>query len=380
MPWKVDSPMSLRREFVQLASAEDANVSLLARRFKISRKTAYKWLRRADADEGEPLAERSRRPHHSPGRTSETMEQLVIALRQKHPAWGARKLKRRLEDLDHQDVPARSTVNDILHRHGMIDPAESLKHAPLRRFERQSPNELWQMDFKGAVTTPAGAFHPLTVLDDFSRYNILLKVCENQQNLAVREALTGAMRLYGMPSCVLADNGPPWGSYGAEEYWTSFGAWLIRRGVSLIHGRPLHPQTQGKEERFHLTLEVEVLRTMPMRDGDHCQQQFDKFRAVYNHERPHEALALNVPASRYSPSKRSFPENLPPIEYGPDDQVRRVCESGRISLNGKPYKVGTAFVGEPVAVRPTAVDGKMEVFYCHQRVAEINLREGSGAR
>ena len=188
------------------------------------------------------------------------------------------------------------------------------------------------------------------------------------------------MRLYGMPSCVLADNGPPWGSYGAEEYWTSFGAWLIRRAVSLIHGRPLHPQTQGKEERFHLTLEVEVLRTMPMRDGDHCQQQFDKFRAVYNHERPHEALALNVPASRYSPSKRSFPENLPPIEYGPDDHVRRVCESGRISLNGKPYKVGTAFVGEPVAVRPTAVDGKMEVFYCHQRVAEINLREGSGAR
>jgi transposase InsO family protein len=372
--------MSLRQEFVQLASASDANVSLLCRRFGISRKTAYKWLRRSQTDPDGWLQKREPRPHHSPGRTCPEMEQLVVELRQQHPAWGARKLKRRLEDLKHLHVPARSTVNDILRRHGMIDTEEAAKHAPLCRFERAAPNELWQMDFKGDVKTAAGTIHPLTVLDDHSRFNILLKACENQQNLTVKEALTAVMRLYGMPVSILADNGPPWGSYGTREYWTSLGAWLIRVGVSLRHGRPLHPQTQGKEERFHRTLNVEVLRSRPLRDRDHCQHEFDIFREIYNHQRPHEALEMNVPATRYVPSKREFPEELPPIEYGPDDQVRRVCQKGRISFRGRTHKIGEAFHGEPVAVRATTVDGKMDVFYCHQRVAEIDLRMASGDR
>jgi len=376
MPWKVCSPMSLKEEFVHLASAPDANMSLLARRFGISRKTAYKWLRRFEADPIAGLSRRECRPHRTPGRTCREMEQLVIALRQKHPAWGARKLKRRLEDLQHAQVPARSTVNDILRRHGLIDPAEASKHAPMRRFERAAPNELWQMDFN----TAAGIVHPLTVLDDHSRFNILLKACENQQNLTVKEALAAVMRLYGMPASILADNGPPWGSYGTREYWTSLGAWLIRVGISLRHGRPLHPQTQGKEERFHRTLSVEVLRTRPLRDLEHCQHEFDIFRTVYNHQRPHEALEMNVPVSRYAASKREFPETLPPLEYGPDDEVRRVCQEGRISFRGQSYRIGGAFCGEPVAVRPTAVDGKMDVFYCHQCVAEIDLRMASGDR
>jgi transposase InsO family protein len=372
--------MSLRREFVELASGPDANVSLLCRRFGISRKTGYKWLARFEGGTDKALADRSRRPRCSPGRTRVAMEELVIALRNKHPAWGARKLKRRLEDLKHAGVPARSTVNGILHRHGLIEAAESVKHAAPRRFERQSPNELWQMDFKGPVATAAGTCHPLTALDDCSRYNVLLRSCENQRKETVQEALAAAMRLYGMPVCILTDNGPPWGSYGAREYWTGLGVWLIRRGVSLIHGRPLHPQTQGKEERFHRTLAVEVLGASPIRDAGHCQQKFDAFRDVYNHQRPHEALGMAVPASRYSPSGRAFPESLPPIEYGPDDQVRCVCDYGKVSFKGRAYKVGTAFAGEKVAVRPTALDGKMEVFYCHQRVAEIDLREESGDR
>jgi transposase InsO family protein len=372
--------MSLRREFVELASGPDANVSLLCRRFGISRKTGYKWLARLESEADAGLADRSRRPRCSPGRTPGAMEELVVALRKRHPAWGARKLKRRLEDQKHPGVPARSTVNDILHRHGLIDAAESARHAAVRRFERQAPNELWQMDFKGPVATAAGTCHPLTVLDDCSRYNILLKSCENQRKETVQEALAAAMRIYGMPVCMLTDNGPPWGSCGAEQYWTGLGAWLIRRGVSLIHGRPLHPQTQGKEERFHRTLNAEVLGASPIRDADHCQHKFDIFRGVYNHQRPHEALGMAVPASRYSPSGRAFPESLPPIEYGPDDQVRRVCDYGRISFKGRAYKVGTAFAGEKVAVRSTALDGKMEVFYCHQRVAEIDLREESGDR
>jgi transposase InsO family protein len=380
MPWKVESPMSLRDEFVSLASHGDANVSLLCRRFGISRKTGYKWLGRRRQDADGPLLDRSRRPDHSPSRTVDSMEQQVIALREKHPAWGPRKLKRRLEDQRCANVPACSTIGKILQRHGLIDPAESIKHAPVRRFERPAPNELWQMDFKGDVATASGPCHPLTVLDDHSRYNILLQARGNQRADTVKAALIDAMRLYGMPACILSDNGPPFGSFGEMSYFTTLGVWLIRHGISIIHGRPLHPQTQGKEERFHRTLKAEAIGSRVFSDINHCQQVFDKWRPIYNNERPHEALGLEVPAKRYVPSQRSFPQTPPAIEYQPQDTVRKVCGGGRISLKGIEHMIGTAFQGELVAVRPTATDGKLNVFYCHQRVAEIDLREQSGAK
>ena len=265
MPWKVQSPMSVREEFVAFASQPDANVAALCRRFGVSRKTGYKWLARARAGGGggggAPLADRSRRPRTSPSRTSGDVEQLVVTLRQAHPAWGARKLKRRLEDLGHADlVPARSTVNGILARHGLIAPAASAAHAAIRRFERAAPNELWQMDFKGHVATgDGGRCHPLTVLDDHSRFNVLLRACADERLATVRDALADAMRRYGVPGAILSDNGPPWGSRGRDGNWTRLGAWLVRRGVRVLHGRPGHPQTQGKEERFHRTFKAEAI-------------------------------------------------------------------------------------------------------------------------
>ena len=381
MPWKVHSPMSLRDQFVSLASLDDANVSLLCRRFGISRKTGYKWLaRRRQGEPDAALADRSRRPARSPTRTPDAMEQQVIALRMQHPAWGARKLKRRLEDRDVGCVPARSTVNDILHRHGLIDPAESAKHAPLRRFERAAPNELWQMDFKGPVATTRGPCYPLTVTDDHSRYNIVLKACDNQRTDTVRAALIDAMRLHGMPASILSDNGPPFGGFRQAGYFTELGVWLIRHGVHVIHGRPLHPQTQGKEERFHRTLDIEVIAARVFTGVPHCQQEFDHWRPIYNNERPHEALGLEVPAKRYRPSLRSFPEAPPLVEYEAHDVVRKVCRAGKVSFRGLARLIGGAFAGQRVAMRTTAVDGKIDVFYCHQRVAEIDLRVQSGDR
>jgi hypothetical protein len=206
----------------------------------------------------------------------------------------------------------------------------------------------------------------------------LLLACDNQRFDTVKSALTDVMRLYGMPQSILSDNGPPWGSFGVEGNWTALGAWLVRVGVRVAHGRPNHPQTQGKEERFHRTLKAEAIGSRAFRDVQECQHVFDKWREVYNRVRPHEALDLQTPATRYAPSSRPFPETLLPIEYGPGDQIRNVCKDGRISFRGEPRKIGLAFAGEKVAVRPTATDGMMEVFYCHQRIAEIDLRSESG--
>ena len=374
MPWKVDLPMSLRLEFVTFASREDAKLSALCRRFGISRKTGYKWLTRHRQSPEESLADRPRRPLRSPDKTNAEVERRITSLRLQHPAWGARKLRRRLLDLGHQDLPARSTINDILHRHELIHPDESAKRVPCKRFQRSTPNELWQMDFKGHFTIDAGRCHPLTILDDCSRFNVLLKACDNERSHTVQAALTGAMHCYGMPVAILADNGAPWGACGQEENHTGLSVWLIRHGVQVLHGRPSHPQTQGKEERFHRTLKAEAIGTQRLRDLDHCQTVFDAWREVYNHERPHEAIDMTVPAARYTPSVRTFSESLPPIEYSSGSAVRRVCEKGLISFKGQTYRIGRAFFGQPVAVRPTLEDGRMEVFYCHQRIAELDLR------
>jgi len=262
----------------------------------------------------------------------------------------------------------------------LIDPAASLKHSSCKRFERAAPNELWQMDFKGHFATAAGRCHPLTMLDDHSRFNVLLRACDNERLETVKAALIDTLRRYGMPRCILSDNGPPWGSFGIEGNWTTLAAWLIRRGVSVTHGRPNHPQTQGKEERFHRTLKAEAIGSRSFRDNPDAQRIFDNWREIYNSQRPHEALGLAVPATRYTPSLRAFPETLAPFEYGPGDEVRKVCQDGKASFKGRNRRIGCAFAGEQVAVRPTTTDGVMDVFYCHQRVAEIDLRVQTGRK
>ena len=207
MPWQHVTPMSQRKEFVKLARIEGANRARLCARFGISRKTGYKWLARYRR-EGEPgLADRSRRPQNSPGETPPALVAAVLRLRERHPAWGGRKLRARLMALGHTPVPAASTITAILRRHGLIDPEESAKHKAWQRFEAEAPNDLWQMDFKGHVAVAGGRCHPLTVLDDYSRYAVGLEACANERWTTVRECLTAIFRRYGLPRKMLMDNG-----------------------------------------------------------------------------------------------------------------------------------------------------------------------------
>lgn len=371
MPWQEVSTMLLRKEFVMLASREGANRALLCRRFGISRKTGYKWLERAECADGAGLADESRRPQHSPTRTIEAVQQAILSLRDAHPAWGARKLRRRLQDLGWYHLPAPSTVQAILARHGRIDLAETRKHQPWQRFEHETPNALWQMDFKGHFAVGLARCHPLTVLDDHSRFNLCLRACANEQGTTVREHLTHTFRRYGLPHRMAVDNGSPWGDTFDSPY-TPLVAWLIRLGVNVSHSRPYHPQTLGKDERFHRTFKAEVLRqTFP--DLDTAQHHFDRWRTIYNCERPHQSLHMQTPATRYAPSARSMPEQLPPIEYAPGDIVRRVQQQGYFSYRGRSLRVSKAFAGYPVALRPTVSDSVLEVFFCHQKIAQINL-------
>ena len=376
MPWKEATAMSQRLEFVLLAMNADANFSQLCRDFGISRKTGYKWLMRFLEGGGVPgsLEDRSRRPHRSPSRTPAAVEEVVLQVRQKHPAWGGRKIRAYLRHRGHSKVPSPSTITEILRRHGQIDPQESVKHRPYQRFEMDAPNQLWQMDFKGYFSLPAkGYCHPLTVLDDHSRFLLGLKACPNERHHTVKNHLTSVFRQYGLPDRMLMDNGSPWGHDGAIPF-TRFSAWLIRLEIAVSHPRPYHPQTLGKDERLHRSLKAELLSRHSADSLDQWQVAFDHWQRIYNCERPHEALGLNPPASRYVPSPRPFPERLPPILYEPGDIVRKVEGSGRISFRGHRYRAGKAFREHPVALRPTEDDGDFDIYFCSQKVAQFSLR------
>jgi transposase InsO family protein len=375
MPWS-GSVEEQRKQFFEEFTAPGANRRRVCEAWGVSRKSGYDLVKRYRERGEDAFKDASRRPLNSPAKVTAEMEARVLAIREEEPSWGGRKIRRRLEDLEVRNVPSASTITAILRRNGWIDPAESAKRKAFTRFERERPNELWQMDFKGHFALANGArCHPLTILDDHSRYCLELGACENEQRVTVQSRLERVFERNGLPEEMLMDNGPPWGTEGRPGY-TELEVWLMRLDIRVTHGRPRHPQTQGKEERFHRTFVADVVRRFAMNDFSDAQGTFDWYRPRYNEIRPHEALGMAVPASRYRPSERRMPEQLPAVEYDSGDTVRKVQHSGWISYQGREWRISKALHGFALAIRATEVDGDMAVYFCRQRVAVLELRTG----
>jgi transposase InsO family protein len=371
MPWEEVTVMSQRMEFVEQALKERANVRALCREFGVTPRTGYKWLKRYQELGETGLYDRSRRPRHSPRKSSPSTEQAVLKERQAHPAWGGRKILWKLLENGMDPAPSASTITAILRRHDMIPPQEGKKHRPMQRFEMEYPNQLWQMDFKGRFEMMNGsACHPLTVLDDHSRFLVGLQACHAERSRSVKRHLEGVFECYGLPERMLMDNGSVW-----QGHHTGLTFWLVRLGIQVVHGRPYHPQTQGKDERLHRTLKDELLRQQQFLDLKDCQAKFDDWRAAYNYARPHEALAMQTPASHYQPSARTYTGQYPLIEYEPNDILRSTDVYGRVLFHARRFHIGKAFRLSTVALRPTEVDGIFNVYFVRQRIAQINLKE-----
>lgn len=375
MPWREHTIMSERVEFIRLAEQAALPFAALCERFKISRKTGYKWLRRAR--QGEPLTDRSRRPQTSPRQTPLDIEARVVALRQASPGWGGRKIGALLERENVYRVPAPSTITHILDRHGLLRDKPSGEGGRYQRFEHEAPNHLWQMDFKGDFALTHGRCYPLTVLDDHSRFNVVLQAGSNTHTERVKTALIPAFERYGLPARMNMDNGQPWGSPSATEHGLSqLSIWLIRLGVAVSFSRPAHPQTNGKDERFHRTLKEELLQRCVIRDLKQAQHCFDRWRECYNAVRPHDSLQLQVPASRYRPSERPYPAQLPAIEYSNSDEVCKVGWKGEVKWRGRKFKVSSALKDLPVAIRQYD-DGSYHAFFCHHHIGKIDRATGT---
>jgi len=269
-------------------------------------------------------------------------------------------------------VPAASTITAILGREGLRDHVAPVAH-PGIRFEADAPNHRFQMDFKGWVPSRTGRIIPFTVLDEYSRYVLLLEHTADGTFPAIQALLTDCFRRYGLPWQLLADNGPPWGSSHPRTL-TRLDVWLLRLGVRPLHGRPWHPQTQGKLERFHRTLAHDVFQLQTFDSPAEAQVALDAFRQVYNHERPHAALAYQASASRYALSPRIFPETLPAIVYDDEVPVRTVTAKGIIRYQNRPIYLSEALGGLPVGLYPTLVDGVVQIRFCARTITTIDLR------
>jgi len=367
MPWRTMDVQQQRVEFVTAAKRRFQPFRALCDEFEISRPTGYLWLHRYEQRGLAGIAECSRRPQHSPRRTATELEQRVIAVRQRYPDWGARKLRVILarENL----YLARNTIHRILLRHGLVKECD--QHPPaLQRFEREQPNQLWQMDFKGPRGWPQPV-GPLSVLDDHSRYVLVLAANGSTQAPPVREQLEAAFHHCGVPEAMLMDHGTPWWSPTSPSGRTSFSLWLMRQGIRLCWSRIRHPQTQGKVERFHGSLQRAWRRRGAPRQGD-LQAWLDEYRLEHNHVRPHEALQMKTPASVWRPSERKYDPRPPQWEYPSGSWVLKVDPQGKIEVRGWKWKISKALCGEWVHLVP--IDDRVLVYYCATLFREIDLQ------
>lgn len=366
MPWKTMDVQEQKVKFVVAASRREKSLTALCQEFGISRPTGLLWRKRYEEKGVAGIAERSRRPRQSPERTSPELEQRVVELRERYPDWGARKL-RVLLARDQVEL-TRSTIHRILLRHDLLREHDRHPRA-MQRFERGTPNELWQMDFK----SPKGwntAVGPLSVLDDHSRYLLVLQAVGTNHAELVREQLETAFIHSGVPQAMLMDHGVPWWSSQAPSGATQLTVWLMKQGIRLHWSGFRHPQTQGKVERFHGALQRALqLRLVSCQEP---QTWLDAYRWEHNHVRPHEALNMKTPASVWHRSDRKYDPHPPRWEYSSGAKVLKVDSQGKLDAFGARWKIGKALRGEWVQLEQ--VQQRVLVYYCQTLVRELDLK------
>lgn len=353
---------------VQAESRDNRPFGELCAEYGISRQTGYLWLNRY-RDEGASgvLVERSRVPRHRPGEASSDVVSAVVEMRRKWPDWGARKLHCRLGK-EHPELAlvSISTVQRVLVREGLI--REQDRHRPaIKRFEREAPNELWQMDFKG----PKGFRQrsgPLSLIDDHSRFLLALKHLESARIEPVRECLAETFTDNGLPDQMLIDHGTPWWNANSPWGWTELSVWIMRQGIRIYLSGVGHPQTQGKVERMHGNLHAAIRK----RRADADQQNWlDEFRQEYNHVRPHEALAMETPASRWKPSLRPFCKEPAVWEYPASQMPIQLNHQGQMRWEGRRWDVSRALQNQTVGLEVTG--HRALIYFCNTPVQEIDI-------
>jgi len=375
MPFKKETVEMNRESFVKEALAKAASFAQLCRKYGISRPTGCLWLERYQNGEG--FKDKSRAPFHTANKISSKMEQKIVDMRTAEPAIGAVKIGRMLKDNGERQAPCASTVNAVLHRNHLITREASLAATPHKRFEKETANVMWQCDFKGHYGLLGGTrCHPLSILDDHSRYCICADAKDNERLADTAESFKSCFRLYGMPKILLCDNGNPWGASQSGGV-TLFEVWLMELGILTIHIRARHPQTQGKIERFNGSFKQERLNFYIPSDLADADRQRQEYREFYNQSRPHHALGLDTPQQHYRPSERLYPQKIHDWAYDGDYEFRKIKDSGYLTYGGQGYFLSESYTGKSIAIKHSSIDGFVNLFFRQFKIGRINLKENA---
>jgi transposase InsO family protein len=369
--------MEQRVQLIADVTRGESSISELCRQYGISRPVAYKWLRRFQEEGPKGLAERSHVPHLCPHAVSEAVAEEILGLRRERPTWGPRKLLAYLEaNKPKRSWPAASTIGELLKRAGLVHERRKRRRTPpyTEPFAgANQPNAVWAADFKGWFRTMDGVrCDPLTITDAHSRYLLRCLVVDRTETAQVQAVFDAVFRECGLPEVIHTDNGAPFASYGLGAL-SRLSIWWIKLGIIPERSRPGHPEENGRHERMHLTLKQETADP-PAENRRRQQQRFDRFRKVYNEERPHEALGQVPPATLYQVSPRLYTGRVATVEYPASMLIRRVSNRGHMSWKHASVFVSETLAGEDVGLEPID-DRYYRLYFAHLPLAVFDRRE-----
>jgi transposase InsO family protein len=366
--------MDEKLRFVFEYERDEETMRGLCERFGISRETGYVWLRRYRGSGVSGLVELDRAPQHHPNQTSEAIAQAVLQLREAHMCWGPRKLRRILErDQPGRPWPATSTIGEIVKRAGLVVPRKKRRRTepytqPLAHANES--NRVWCADFKGWFKAGDGArVDPLTITDAWSRYLLRSQAVEKTDTERVRAIFEAAFREHGLPEAIRTDNGAPFASCAIGGL-SRLAVWWIKLGIVPERIEAGHPEQNGRHERMHRSLKLEVRRAEDWRAQ---QRELDRFRQDFNHVRPHEALGMQTPASVYEPSPRTYPRRTPEVEYPDTMLVRTVKSHGHFRWKKHDVFLSEVLWGEQIGFQ-SEDDEIFTIYFAHLPLALFNTR------
>lgn len=348
MPWQETNPVLERRHFVHDLMSGHWTMSELCLRYGVSRITGYKWRGRYQQGGDACLLDQSRAPRSCPHETPDELVTLILKENSRY-GWGARKVRRRLSKLYPDKAwPARSTIADVLARHGRVRRRRARrqwKHPGAAPFTTTAPNQVWTVDFKGQFRMRNGLYcYPLTVVDHFSRFLLCCQGLPDVSTTGVKAQFRRLFREFGLPDAIRSDNGAPFASTGIHGL-TRLNTWWLQLGITHQRITPGHPQQNAAHERMHRTLKLRATKP-PAANLNLQQRVFNRFRHTYNELRPHEALGDDTPASRWKPSTRVYPERIAHPTYPAHVELRRVSNAGCFRLHSGQQFLSQALNGE----------------------------------
>jgi transposase InsO family protein len=364
MPWLETNPVLERQRFVKDVESGHWTMSEICVRYGISRITGYKWLDRFHQSGVAGLQDHSRAPRSCPHQTPQELVELVLKENERY-GWGARKILKRLRtQLPERTWPARSTIFDILKRHGRVEPRRRRrrwKHPGAAPFNTTAPNQVWTVDFKGQFLMRNGVYcYPLTIVDHFSRYLLCCHGLLDVRTEGVQPQFLRLFREHGLPGAIRSDNGAPFASTGIHGL-NRLNVWWLQLGITHQRITPGSPQQNGAHERMHKTLKAKATKP-PAANLNLQQRVFNSFRRTYNDVRPHEALDDETPASHWAPSTRPYPDRIEPPVYPGHVEVRRVSNCGAFRLHSGQIFLSQALNGEDVGLEEVQ-DGVWNILY-----------------